>query len=287
MAENLGIIDLDTGSLVEDGSAYVKLKSGIDKAKEMIKRKQDYELYGQQIKTEYKVYGTFIWFLYNANQVLDLGISNEDLTKLIFISTYISYSSNRLMVDNKNCMTKEDMQSLLRISDMTFWRFFKSVTEAKIIRETGDGIFLNPNIFSKGSSDKIKSVDKNRMRLYINGIRILYQKAKICEHSLLSYLYQAIPFVNINYNMLCYNPMETDIKKIHTMPFEEYCKTIGYTPDNSRRLKTKIKKLRLQRLPVFNFVDNDDGLFCYINPNVYYAGNSFKEVRVLGKFVKQ
>jgi len=42
MAENLGIIDLDTGSLVEDGSAYVKLKSGIDKAKEMIKRKQDY-----------------------------------------------------------------------------------------------------------------------------------------------------------------------------------------------------------------------------------------------------
>ena len=287
MAENLGIIDLDTGLLVEDGSACVKLKSETDKVKEMIKKKQEYELYGQQIKSNYKSYGTFVWFLYNASQVLQLGISNEDLTKLIFISTYISYNNNRLMLDDKHCMEKSDMQSLLKVSDVTFWRFFKAVTETKIINETDDGLFLNPSIFSKGSSDKIKNIDKNRMRLYTDGIRTLYGKAKICEHSLLSYLYQAIPFVNINYNMLCSNPMETDIKKIHTIPFEEYCKAIGYDPDNARRLKTKIKKLRLKRLPVFNFVDNNDGLFCYINPNVYYAGNNFKEVRVLGKFVKQ
>lgn len=274
-----------TGEVLND--VVIKTKKQVEREKKAMEAKEKYRIVGSQFKEDYKEYGTFVWFLYNADKVLELGISNEDLTKLIFISTYLDYKNNRLMSDENSCMTKKEMQKLLKVSEVTFWRFFKSVTDTKILYENNGIIYLNRKLFSRGAMENIKDIDKNRTRLYTKGIRCLYEKARIYEHSLLSYLYQAIPFVNIQYNMLCFNPLETDIKHINPMLFEEYCKKIGYGSDNVRRLKAKIKPLRLEGQPVFNFVDNTDGLFCYINPNVYYAGNNFKEVRILGEFVKK
>lgn len=245
-----------------------------------------YKLKEKQIEEEYKKYGTFIWLLYNVGNVLDLGITDENLTKLIFISTYMSYQNNRLMLDNKHSMTKSDMQDLLNISDMTFWRFYNSLIETNILREMDECLYLNPEVFARGEIAKINNENQDiyKMRLYVKSIRYLYQKARVREHSLLAYLFQAIPFVNIDYNVICHNPAETDIDHIKPMQFQDYCKLINYNPDNARRLKTKIKALRLEGYPVFNFVDNANGLFCYVNPNVFYAGNNFKEVRILGKF---
>lgn len=284
---NLGIFDKDTGEVVDCENYIIKSQEEVDRIKGWIKKKNEYDIKGLEINERYKSYGTFIWFLYNANHVLDLGIKCEDLTKLIFISTYMSYDNNRLMTNKNTCMTKESIQKLLKVSDVTFWRFYKSVSDAKILIEDENGISLNSDIFSRGASKNIKNIDKNRMRIYTDSVRHLYNKAGIREHGLLSYLFQAIPFVNINYNMLCSNPLEVDINKVKPMLFEEYCEIIGYDVDNVCRLKRKIRALRIEKLPVFNFVDNADGLFCYINPNVYYAGNNFKEVRVLGEFVKE
>ena len=142
-------------------------------------------------------------------------------------------------------------------------------------------------MFLASAIKDVKDIDCNRTRLYIKSIRSLYTQAKISEHKLLSYLFQAIPFVNVNYNILCFNPLENDLQKVKPMIMKDFCVIIGYSQDNDRRLKTKLKGLRLQQLPVFSFVDNADGLFCYINPNVYYAGNKWEEVKVLGRFQKE
>ena len=125
------------------------------------------------------------------------------------------------------------------------------------------------------------------MRLYIKGIRKIYKESFMFEHHLLSYLFRAIPFVNINYNILCHNPQERDYNKIEPMLFSEFCEKVGYKPENERKLKNKIKELRIGHLPVFNFVENADGHFCFINPHIYYSGNKHEEVMVLGEFRKR
>lgn len=285
MLRSRDIVDLETG----EAFLNVTVTTERDKQnyKKFLEAKQKYEFQGAEIQKQYKKYGSFVWFLYNAGQVLDLGIQPDELTKLIYISTYMGYN-NRLMVSEDESMTKKQMREILRVSEDTFHKFYTSLTNTGILSEDMDKcLYLNTSIFKRGAIKDVKDIDCNRTRLYIKSIRSLYTQAKISEHKLLSYLFQAIPFVNVNYNILCFNPLENDLQKVKPMIMKDFCVVIGYSQDNDRRLKTKLKGLRLQQLPVFSFVDNADGLFCYINPNVYYAGNKWEEVRVLGRFQKE
>lgn len=285
MLRNRDIVDIETG----EAFLNVTVTTERDKQnyKKILEAKQKYEFQGAEIQKQYKKYGSFVWFLYNAGQVLDLGIQPDELTKLIYISTYMGYN-NRLMVSEDESMTKKQMREILRVSEDTFHKFYTSLTNTGILSEDMDKcLYLNTSIFKRGVIKDVKDIDCNRTRLYIKSIRSLYTQAKISEHKLLSYLFQAIPFVNVNYNILCFNPLENDLQKVKPMIMKDFCVVIGYSQDNDRRLKTKLKGLRLQQLPVFSFVDNADGLFCYINPNVYYAGNKWEEVRVLGRFQKE
>ena len=250
------------------------------------KKQKDAE--DEEIKQMRKRYGIFVWLLYNTNKVLDWGIKDEDITKLIFISTYMNYD-NRLMISENEVMTARSMQELLKVSDRTFERFIKSITDAHILFVNNKGYYcLNEGIFLRGKLEN-KEYDHSLsiMKLYADGIRKLYKNAKIYDHSLLAYLFRAIPFVNINYNMLCHNPQQTVLKLVKPMLFSEFCEKMGYSQENERRLKTKLKKLRIGSSPVFNFVENGDGRFCYINPYVYYGGNQHSKVMVLGEFEKK
>lgn len=282
MLRNRDIVDIETGEAFLN--VTVTTERDRQNYKKILEAKQKYEFQGAEIQKQYKKYGSFVWLLYNAGQVLDLGIQPDELTKLIYISTYMGYN-NRLMVSEDESMTKKQMREILRVSEDTFHKFYISLTNTGILLEDIDKcLYLNTSIFKRGAIKDVKDIDCNRTRLYIKSIRSLYTQAKISEHKLLSYLFQAIPFVNVNYNILCFNPLENDLQKVKPMIMKDFCVIIGYSQDNDRRLKTKLKGLRLQQLPVFSFVDNADGLFCYINPNVYYAGNKWEEVKVLGRF---
>ena len=285
MLRNRDIVDIETGEAFLNVTVTTERER--QNYKKVLEAKQKYEFQGVEIQKQYKKYGSFVWLLYNAGQVLDLGIQPDELTKLIYISTYMGYN-NRLMVSEDESMTKKQMREILRVSEDTFHKFYSSLTNTGILSEDIDKcLYLNTSIFRRGAIKDVKDIDCNRTRLYINSIRSLYMQAKISEHKLLSYLFQAIPFVSVNYNILCFNPLENDLQKVKPMIMRDFCVIIGYSQDNDRRLKTKLKGLRLQQLPVFSFVDNADGLFCYINPNVYYAGNKWEEVKVLGRFQKE
>lgn len=244
----------------------------------------DYDARKQEMDQRYKDYGKFIWLLYNLGQDIDWGISPECLIKIIYLSTYARYKDNVLIMNNRNHMTKQDMQTALKLGKQGFYNFYNEVTSAGVLIENDNKTFsLNPALFVR---DKIKDGDYDckLIRVYFNSVRQLYEQAKKSEHKFLSYIFQAIPHLNINYNMMCHNPEEEDLELISPMTMKEFCKVIGYYEDGDRKLKTKMKHITLNGVPVFSFVDNNRGLFCYINPKVLYAGNARERVEVLGKF---
>ena len=280
---NTDVVDLSTGQVMENVSVITERER--DGLKTLREAKEKYLLKGAEISEKYKEYGEFVWLLYNVNQALDWGITPDTLTRLIYISTYMTYD-NKLVLPSGRSIRHKDLQKLLGVSERCCRTFWESVTSAQIITESKEGcLYLNTALFHKGTMKKDISV--YRMRLYINGIRSIYEESSPREHKFLSYLFQAIPFVNCNYNMLCFNAAETNLNNVKAMQMKDYCEIIGYSPENDRRLKSTMKKLRIDDLPVFSFVDNADGLFCYVNPNVFYAGNKWDEVKVLGKFQKE
>lgn len=279
MTGDFSVVDNSTGEVI-DGVKKIYTQQELENIKKRKEQQAEYEMKRMQIDANYKEYGAFVWLLYNYNEVLNLGVPPEMLTKLIYVSTFMSYN-NRIMISDENCMTKEQMQVLLGISDMTFWRFCDTVFKADLMYEKDDAFYMSDKIFERGI---IKTFDKARTRLYVKGIRHVYHKAKVTEHKLLSYLFQAIPFVSTDFNILCFNPEETDMKKIKPMKLADYCEKIDYSIENARRLKTVLKKLRVSDEPVFSFVENADGIFIYINPCIFYAGNKWEQVKILGEF---
>ncbi len=275
-------VDEETGEIISQSERTSAQKEAYDKRVQKGRSIEAQKIVEGKVRKEY---GAFVWLLYNSNEVLDLGIRPEDITKLIYLSTYMDYE-NRLINKDETPMAKDEMMTLLRASRNTFSKFFKSITDAGILKEHQQGYYyLNDDIFAKGTIAG-KEIKKSVMRLYVKGIRKVYDQSLMYEHHLLSYLFRAIPFVNISYNIICHNPEEKNYNLIEPMLFCEFCEKVEYKPENERKLKNKIIGLRIGHRPVFNFVENSDGMFCFINPHVYYSGNKHEEVMVLGEFRK-
>ena len=273
--------DPETGEVFEN--ADLRTQEERESYKKYLEIKKEYEFKGAEIKEKYKKYGVFVWFIYHSNQVLDLGITPDQLTKLIYLSTYLNYS-NRLIVKKGKHMTKTQMKEILNVSERTFKTFWSAIIKADILKVDNDDecLYINDKFFKRGKIEL--NEDENKIRLYQKNIRCLYEKSKPCEHKFLSYLFQAIPFINKNYNIISHNPFEDDLDLVQPMQMSEYCRLINYDYENARKLKNKMKALTVNEKHVFSFVDNGDGLFCYVNPYVYYAGDKWTKVEILGKF---
>lgn len=291
MPKLVNFIDCETGEYQENSLVYTQ-KEVAERELAEKERRQKAKEYFENVacKTAYYKYinslkGDFVMLLYNMNEALDYGILPANLTRLIYLSTYMSYNNNRLEICD-TIMTKKSMEQIINISPRAFDKFYNELTTKGILLQQDDGYYLNFDFFAKGKL-RNKQLSKNRIQLYIKGVRTLYNKATPREHKLLAYLFQAIPYVNINSNTICHNPLEPNIKLVKPMTIEEYCLRIGYSISNVRRFKSEILKFRLQEMPVFNFVKNCDGEFIFINPYVYYGGNRWDDVAVLGGFTTQ
>ena len=288
MPKWVDLIDLETGEFKEKRLVYSQKESAAKERAEKERRLKAREYFeNAACKTAYHKYinslkGDFVMLLYNMNEALDYGISHSNLTRLIYLSTFTSYNNNRLEIAD-DVMTMKSMEQIMHISPRAFELFYNELISKGILLKREDGYYLDLNLFAKGKL-KNEQLSKNRIQLYIEGVRTLYNKATPREHKLLAYLYQAIPYVNINNNIICHNLTESNPKLVKPMTIEEYCARIGYSVANVRRFKSEVLKFRLQEMPVFNFVKNCDGEFIFINPYVYYGGNKWDEVAVLGKF---
>lgn len=230
-------------------------------------------------------FGNFVWLLYNINEVLNIGVDSASLTRIIYLATYMNYN-NYLVYDNGAKIKSSKIGDLLQIGRRASQQFLSDTVEHGLLVREDKAIKLSNDIFAKGKLGNIV-VDKNAMRLYVDGVRRLYEKASPKEHKSLSYVFQAIPYVNLNFNILCSNPREQNQKNIAYLSLAEYCDCVGYDSSNAKRLKSQLRNIRVADEGVFGFMETADGNYIIMNPRVFYAGDKAKEVMVLGNFFKE
>lgn len=287
-------IDPNTGEVInwDNQTVYIQTEAQRQLARQYFDKLSK----SKEINEECKKYGRFIWGVYNISQKSFPELKPSNITRLMYLATFISYDG--YISDNKNNpLQKNKIFDIMGLSEREFRNFYKNLIDNKITYEKNDKVYINENIFKKGElSPRDLAVfsqdEKYLTRIYINGVRELYKKATARSHKSLSYIFQVLPYVNRDYNIVCHNPLETELNNIQKMTLGEFCDIIEYSKNNITQLAKTLfeptfmvnKEPKTAMRYVLDRSLDKNTYSMFINPRVYYAGNKWNVVEVLGRF---
>lgn len=212
-------------------------------------------------------------------------ISPAAATRLIYLSTYMRYSDNYLMLTQRTPMKKRDIAKLLGLSDRTTYNFLNEAMP-RYVREDENGcLILCDEVFKRGRMKRKEFCPYQQF--YDDGVRKLYRAANGRYHKQLGYLFKMLPYISVEFNLACFNPYETDIDKVELMSISEFCKIIKYNVTHIDRLLNIYNSVRLdvngqqERFctMIYNGIDTKNAKIC-INPAVFYAGTNIGRLAV-------
>ena len=225
---------------------------------------------------------------YVSNELLfnKVNIERANISRLIYLATYIDYNDRQenLLIKYSQCkeiepMTRKDIKEKLGLKDTAFKSFLKNMKENNLLYEANNKFYINPDYFSKG---KIHVKDKKYTRIYINTTRMLYEGCNPKKHKSLSYVFQLIPFMNTEFNIICENPNEKDLNKIKKLNMKNICELLKLSTDkkNMSRIKKDILNISInyrdKELYLFRSVKIEGAFgsrdYFVINPNIAWGG---------------
>lgn len=225
--------------------------------------------------------GGFYFLKRSESTVYTLGAST--IGRLIYLATYMNYE-NRLLLDNNWNMLKSNLPNVLRISKDSARTFYKEcISTGILIDMKKDGLYLFDD-FYKG-----KSKNKDRVKIYKNTVREIYEKLPTSAHRYFGYIAKLIPHINIEWNIVCKNIYETDIRKIEPYTVAELCNIWGYNDSNAQRFLKIIEKSKFnfngKQYSLCAFVsaraNRTKYMYIYVNPHAMYIGTHLSNFNIL------
>ena len=260
-----------------------------DEQKRIIGLKKEKEKWNKEL-------GGFITMYYIKNELLfsslDLDLAN--ISRIIYLATYMDYNSsqNNMLVKHAQCnkiepLTRDDIKMLLKLSDTSFKSFLKNTKENNLLFEDKKKFYINPEYFTKG---EVKFNPSEYTRLYIDTVRDLYERTTPRQHKQLSYIFQLIPKLHYESNILCHNPHETDLSQVRKMNLKDIAGWLNVNTDdnkNTTRLKKDLLKYYLMRNGEKHYalkyviVQSSTGVIDYfvVNPEIVWSGNNIEQVK--------
>lgn len=289
--DNAHMVQNATGEIV--GASWGQYPCGTihytPEQQEAYKRRKEFELQQELYKANTDPFGRFCF--------MDAGKEYKDLpphtvARLVFLATYLPHNSNRLQRTKDKPLKKNDIEKLLGISRASFFRFWQETNGSYLTEdESGNVCFISS--FMRGKLPQ-SSEYTSYQKLYINRVRELYRKTPVTKHCYLGYVFQMLPYVSREYNVLCFNPEEEDLDYVEAMTVNDFCKGVGVDVYHRARL---VKAYANIKLPVpggmerfCSFVSDGTGLDdakIFVNPKVMYSGHCWERVEILGTFSRE
>lgn len=215
------------------------------------------------------------------------GLQPHDVARLVYLATFMDYDCVLKLGDNR--LAVDDLPQLLEVSQKTFDRLWEKI-QGKYIIESEDGALTVVNGFLRG---KQRRIEERLTKVFIQKLQALYRKTPKSKRRLLGYVFQLLYHVNVEYNILAKNPLESELKLVEPITIKEFAAMIGYDESQVSRLEKAHSEVSFMcdgRLQHFcAFVDhgrNKEGRFVIINPRIFYAGKCHEQVDMLGLFFK-
>ena len=224
--------------------------------------------------------GGFVFLFYQINKSMQQYTNNltkSDITRLLYLTTYISFESNQIKYDNGRLISDDDMMKLLRLKKRQYNEYISKLVDNNILYiDANNNKYINDNICWSGNinTKQLKSRDINYTRLFKKTVRQLYDNATVREFPRLSIIYMILPYVNLYTNIVCHNPDEIDPSLIKPLTLSELAAKLNYAKYD--KLKDAMYKTIIDNQYVFGFFNFDKDKRTnkiVINPKVLFAGN--------------
>lgn len=217
------------------------------------------------------------------------GLAPQEVTRLIFLASYMGFDG-RLMLTERTPMTVSDLQEVLHLSKSTTCRFWQAVKD-RFILEQANGSLLVTSLFLRG---RVKGVKERLTKFFVDGVRLVYQHTSVSQHKALGYVFQILELMSVEFNILCSNPSETDLRAVQPISIKEFCKLAGYDASQSTRLVRSLSNIKLpinnseQHLFALVSIGNmQNDQYIVVNPRILYGGHNHEKVDVLAAFFRE
>lgn len=212
-------------------------------------------------------------------------ISPETMARLLLLGTYLQYNKTTLMVTQRKAMEKDDLPAVLGLSRTTTNRFLAEVSPQYLSINDDNSLSMNTPLITFGKMDT-----KQARQKVFHTLRMLYLSLPKSKHRYLGYIFKMIPYINIEYNVLCRNIFETELDKIHMITDKEFCRMIGYDCSAVSRLRKCMEEIKFRvcdhEEPFCMFVSAGKRTWIAINPRIIYGGRHSESVTLLANFCK-
>ena len=237
----------------------------------------------------------FVWARYELGAPWLQPLQRADAARITFLSTFLTYDGF-LSGGNHRALREEDVKPLIGLSERRFFDFWDLVKKRNIFYLKDGKIYPDKKLFRKGEL-RSAAIAKNAergvyfTRMYADVIQQLYRSVPPASVRVLGYIFQILPYVHREFNIVCHNPLETDFEKIRPLKLSEFCKLVGYNKRGSRRLLSQLTGMRVtvdgEEQPAVSYENYPARQLAYgifINPNIYYAGSDILAVELMGAF---
>lgn len=217
-------------------------------------------------------------------------LSAESAARLIYLCTYLNYH-NEFMLTERTKMKKADLKNVLGLSTGTTHSFWKDVEGTYILDFGKDGLKLISPYIVRGRLGKTEDLYK---KFYLEGVRCIYEATATSKHRYLGYIFQLLPYVNTEHNVICKNPDEKDIEQVEPLLIDDICDILGYDKTQRSRFINIYRQLTFEYHGheewFVTFVtpqDYSELTKAYVNPHVFFSGSDYHKVETLGLFTKK
>jgi hypothetical protein len=272
------IWEADTGSILYTPSQQAAYK-------ERNKREREQAEQEEQMRLWRKAGGGFYFVATDGATDGRYEVAQATMARLVYLATYLGYDG-RLYTTERTPMVRKDLQAVLGLSRAQTYRFWGEVSSLYVF-EDEDGLRMGNQWFCRGKL----SPGGRYQQFYRRAVRQLYHATPVSRHGRLGCVFQILPLLNIEYNIVCHNPMETCLDKVKPLTLDEFCVAVGSDPAHRSRIYSEYKTIKFS-------VGGDEERFCsfitdggdldtaqvVVNPHVLYHGRHPQQVEMIGKF---
>lgn len=247
--------------------------------------------------------GGYIHMFYIKNELLfnDIGLNPPTVARVVYLATYIDYNnreSNLLVKYGKHnkieAMSKKDIKNIMKLNNETFKKFFKEIKDKNILIEFNNKFYINDIYFTKGTTkctEDESRINKDYTRVFIDTVRDIYLGSQTKQHKYLGYVFQIIPWINYNRNIVCYNPEERNFEHIKLMGLKDICNLLGINSDggNAKKIERQLLNIKVtisgkeyhmfRRIVNIGATENTTFDYFVVNPAIVWRGNEIDEFK--------
>lgn len=270
---------LNTVTVVMPQGSRITTPAQREQYKEFLKQEEKRKLRRAALKK----LGDFYFLLVND---VFIDVSPESAVRLTVLYTFLNYDGD-LMLTQRQPMRKSDIAEVLHLSKATVFRFWKEVSP-RYIEEIDNKLVLKDDIAFRGRFTKEHKF-KQHQQIYIDSVRNLYYATTSRRHKYLGNIFKLLPFINLEYNIICKNPFEVNPDKIEPLTISELCNEFGFDVSNFHRLIDVYYSINFEvdshkeRFTAFIYEGRDKSkMKVYVNPHILYVGSDYTKVEGLG-----